>query len=310
MFACGGGPVYIPKFYDGRNKTFWFASYSGARYRVGGRSYLIVPSPAFRSGNFSALNGLITVKDPLAGLAPFANNTIPSNRISSISQTVQDLLYPNPNQEGVGAYRMTNNYFADPGRHFDSNVYSFRGDHRISDNNFLFVRVGLTMRNGDTNAGPLKNGYGDSLRGNIPGRSIVISDTHSFSPSLVHELKLGYNRTLSAQTDYNFGADVQSLLGIQGISHPGNDPGIAGMPQFTFGGAIPVASSTNRNNSSTAQNTYQILDNISWFHGSHTIKFGFDIRHMQVNSESQPLNLRGSYSFNDQLSGLAYANFL
>src|SRR3546814_7836307 len=39
MFALnGGGPVFIPKFYDGRNRTFWFASYSGARYRVGGRS--------------------------------------------------------------------------------------------------------------------------------------------------------------------------------------------------------------------------------------------------------------------------------
>lgn len=311
MFALnGGGPVFIPKFYDGRNRTFFFASYSGARYRVGSRSNLIVPTPEFRNGDFSALNGLVTITDPLAGQAPFANNTIPTSRISPISQTVQNLLYPDPNQQGVGALGMTNNYYADPGGRFDSDVYSFRGDHRFSDKNFLFVRTGLTMQNGDTYVGPLKNGYGNSLLGNIPGRSVVISDTHSITPSLVHEIKLGFNRTVSASTDINFGTDVQSMLGIQGIDNPANDPGIAGMPQFSFGGAIPIAASVNRNNSTSTQNTYQILDNISWFRGRHTVKFGVDIRHMQVNSEVQPLNVRGSYSFDDRLAGLGYANFL
>src|SRR5690606_22031042 len=53
-----------------------------------------------------------------------------------------------------------------------------------------------------------------------------------------------------------------------------------------------------------------IIDNVSWFRGRHTITFGADIRHMQVNDKTQPLNVRGSYSFDDRLSGLAYANFL
>jgi hypothetical protein len=49
MFAAsGGGPVVIPKVYNGRDKTFFFASYSGARYRIGNRMYLIVPTPAMR----------------------------------------------------------------------------------------------------------------------------------------------------------------------------------------------------------------------------------------------------------------------
>ncbi len=312
MFAVnGGGPVFLPKFYDGRNKTFWYGSYSGARYRVGGRSFLIVPTAAMRNGDFSALNGKITLTDPANGQVPFANNVLPGNRISPISQTVQNILYPDPNLQGVGAYGLDQNYTSDPGQHFDSDVYSFRGDHRISENNFLFARVGITKTNGDNNAGPLKEGYGPGgIVSNIPGRSLVISDTHTFTPSLVHELKLGFNRTVFANTDYNFGKDVQSLLGIQGIANPGNDPGIAGMPSFSFGGAVPVAASTPRNRSGSAQNTYQIIDNISWFRGRHTIKFGVDIRHMQVNDKNQPLNVRGSYSFDDRLSGLAYANFL
>ena len=307
----GGGPVFIPKFYDGRNKTFWYASYSGARYRVGGRSFLIVPTPEMRAGNFSALNGKITLTDPANGQVPFANNTLPASRISPISQTVQNILYPDPNLQGVGAYGLDRNYTSDPGQHFDSDVYSFRGDHRISENNFFFARVGITKTNGDNNAGPLNDGYGSGgIVSNIPGRSVVISDTHTFTPTLVNELKLGFNRTVFSNTDYNFGRDVQSLLGIQGIANPGNDPGIAGMPQFSFGGAIPIASSTSQNQSGSAQNTYQIIDNISWFRGRHTIKFGVDLRHMQVNDKNQPLNVRGSYSFDDRLSGLAYANFL
>ena len=312
MFAVnGGGPVYIPGLYDGRDKTFFFASYSGARYRVGNRIFTIVPTPAMRGGDFSSLTGLINLVDPLASGAPFAGNRIPASRISSSSQKLQDLLYPDPNQPGQGAFQMANNFYADPGGAYDSNVYSFRGDHKITDRNLLFVRVGLTITNGDTYLGPMKSGWGQgSALSNIPGRSIVVSDTHAFSPTLVNEAKLGFNRTYSENKDYNFGVDVLSQLGIQGIDNPNNDPAIGSMPQFSFGGAIPFATSTSRNQTYQAQNTYQIIDNVSWFKGRHNIKFGGDIRRLQVNNQNKPLSIRGSYSFDDRLTGLSYANFL
>jgi hypothetical protein len=312
MFAVNaGGPVMLPKLYDGRNKTFFFASYSGARYRVGNRMNLIVPTPAMRQGNFSSLLGQINLVDPLNGGQPFPGNIIPSSRISPVAQRLQDLLYPDPNQPGQGSFGMTNNFYADPGGRYDSDVYSFRVDQKLSDANQLFVRVGLTINNRDTYLGGLKNGYGSgSINGNIPGRSVVISDTHTFTPALVNEAKLGFNRTYSNNTDSNFGVDVLSQLGIQGIENPTNDPAIAGMPQFTFGGAIPITASTNRNQSYTAQNTYQIIDNVSWFRGRHNIKAGVDIRRLQVNSGNNPLTIRGTYSFDDRLTGLAYANFL
>jgi hypothetical protein len=312
MFAVnGGGPVRIPGLYNGTDKTFFFASYSGARYRIGNRMYMIVPTPAMRGGNFSALSGLINIVDPLNSNAPFPNNSIPASRISPVSQKVQDLLYPDPNQPGQGAYGLDNNFYADPGGNYDSNVYSFRVDQKISEKNLLYARVGLTIDNKDLYLGGLKNGYGSgSYNGNIPGRSIVISDTHTFSPTVVNEAKLGFNRTFSQSTDVNFGVDVLSQLGIQGISNPNNDPAIGSMPQFTFGGAVPVAASTGRNQGYTAQNTYQIIDNLSWFRGRHNIKLGVDIRRLQVNNQNKPLNLRGSYAFDDRLTGLAYANFL
>jgi hypothetical protein len=312
MFALnGGGPVYIPKLYDGRNKTFFFASYSGARYRVGNRQFRIVPTEAMRRGDFSQFLGRINLVDPLNGGQPFANNVIPQNRLNPVALRLQELLYPLPNQPGLGAFGVADNYYADPGGAYNSNVYSFRVDQRISDANLLFVRVGLTITNGDTYAGELLNGYGAAgIRSNIPGRSVVISDTHSFSPGLVNEAKLGFNRTFSENFDYNYGEDVMSQLGIQGIENPAGDPGIRSMPQFTFGGAISIAASTGRNRQYTAQNTYQLIDNLSWFKGRHTFKFGVDIRRLQVNNDSNPLNARGQYAFDDRLSGLAYANFL
>ena len=163
MFAInGGGAVVIPKLYNGKDKTFFFASYSGARYRVGGRSTLTLPTPAMKNGDFSALlqaSTPIVLRDQLNGGVPFPNNSI-AGRISSISRKVQDLLYPDPNQAGVGTYGLTGNYYADPGQKFDSNVYSFRVDQKISDNNLLYTRVGLTIDNKDHNLGPLKSGYG------------------------------------------------------------------------------------------------------------------------------------------------------
>jgi hypothetical protein len=312
MFAVnGGGPVYIPKLYDGRDKTFFFASYSGARYRVGNRLFRIMPTPAMRQGDFSEFAGRINLVDPLNGGQPFPGNRIPQNRLSPVALALQEMLYPLPNQPGQGALGIANNYYADPGGAYNSNVYSFRVDQRISDANLLFVRVGLTITNGDTYRGELLDGYGSAgIRSNIPGRSVVISDTHTFSPAVVNEAKLGFNRTFSENFDYNYGVDVMSRLGIQGIENPADDPGIRGMPQFSFGGAMPIAASTGRNRSYTAQNTYQVIDNLSWFTGRHTLKAGVDIRRLQVNNDTSPLNVRGQYSFDDRLTGLAYANFL
>ena len=174
MFAVtNGGPVYIPGLYNGRDKTFYFFSYGGARYRVGARQIISVPTAAFRQGDFSSIIGQISVTDPLSG-QPFPENRIPANRISPVSKSIQDLLYPSPNQPGTGALGAVDNYYADPGGRFDSDVYSFRVDHKLSDSNSFFVRVGYTQNNKDHYPGPLLGGYGqNNYTGNIPGRTVA-----------------------------------------------------------------------------------------------------------------------------------------
>lgn len=305
-----GGPVYIPKLYNGKNKTFYFFSYGGQRYRIGNRQFITVPTPAFRQGDFSALLGKITILDPLTG-QPFPGNQIPTSRISPVANTLQTLVYPNPSLPGQGAFGLLNNFSDDPGGKFDNDVYSVRVDHKISAKNTIFTRVGLTINNKDTYPGPLLQGYDGGYYDNNPGRSAVISDTHTFSPTVVNEAKLGFNRSFTFSYDTNYGTDVQSKLGINGIANPGHDPAVSGMPAFNFGGATGFAgTNSGSNGNSQAQNEYQAIDHISWFKGRHGLKFGAELHRYQVNNQAKPISMRGSYTFDDQLSGLDYANFL
>ena len=146
-----GGPVYIPKLYNGRDKTFFFFSYGGQRYRIGARGYLNVPTTAMRNGDFSSIASAVTIRDPLTGnpndpstWQPFSGNIIPTSRINPVAQAFENLLYPQPNRPGSGTFGVAGNYTSDPGGAFNNDVYSARIDQKISDRNTIFVRVGLT----------------------------------------------------------------------------------------------------------------------------------------------------------------------
>ncbi|HVT93493.1 MAG TPA: TonB-dependent receptor [Bryobacteraceae bacterium] len=306
--ATNGGPVYIPHLYNGKDRTFYFFSYGGARYRTGARQEVSIPTPAFRQGDFSSLLGSITVLDPLTGKA-FPGNKIPTSRISPVSTALQDLIYPNPNLAGQGDLGLTNNFYADPGAQFNADNTSVRIDHKISDKNYLFARVGLTIHNQDANPGPLLHGYGGT-GDNDPGASFIVSDTHTFTPAIVNELKLGYSSTSFNYWGVNEVPDVVGAIGLQGISNPSNDPAKSSMPAVDIGGANGFQGTSSTGFSSQTQNTYQITDNLSWYRGRHYLKFGVDIRRYQVNDQDKPQNLAGALSFDDQLSGFAYANFL
>src|ERR1035441_6028172 len=99
-----GGPVTIPKLYNGKDKTFFFLDYEGNRKRTSQPEQYLVPTAAERSGNLSDLslpnNVLI---DPLNG-KPFPNNTIPSSRLNSSAMTLLNNYYPLPNAAGGDGY--------------------------------------------------------------------------------------------------------------------------------------------------------------------------------------------------------------
>jgi hypothetical protein len=313
-----GGPVAIPGVYDGRDKTFYFFSYSGARYRVGNRQFISVPTPEFRQGDFSALMNSaipeadrIALTDPLSGEA-FPNNRIPGSRMSSVSQAVQDIIYPDPNTTGDGVYGLNRNFTGDPGGRFDSDTLSARIDHRITEKNNFFGRFSYVVNNKDAYPGVLNLQYGNgSWKGNHPGQNMVLSDTHTFSPNVVNELKFGYTRDFGHWEEPNQDATIVDRIGLQGIDNPNGLLALGGMPSFSFGGAIGFqGTDTWATGTYQAQNTYQIIDNVSWYRGRHNFRFGGEVRRFQVNDQQAPQSQRGQFAFDDRLSNFDYSNFL
>ncbi|PYQ21886.1 MAG: hypothetical protein DMF79_07140, partial [Acidobacteria bacterium] len=296
MFAATlGGPVYIPKVYDGHDKTFFFFSYGGARYRTGNRSFVSVPSPAFRNGDFSAIAGQVTIVDPETGV-PFPGNVIPQSRISPVSRALQGLMYPDPNRvhSGLGDFGINDNYTIDPGYQFNSDVFTLRVDQKISEHNTMFVRFGKTHHNQDVINGALKDGLDGGFLGNAPGKTAILSDTHVFSSKLLNELRLGYNFLQYINSNIALGADIIGTIGLQGLSNPKDEEILKSMPGIGF----------------TRFRGSDATDNLTWLTGRHAIKVGFDVRRYQINDFSRPRNERGFFGFDDRLSGFDYANFL
>ena len=91
-----GGPVWIPKVYDGRNKSFWLVNYERFKQIRGIADLLIVPTPDQLAGRFTS-----QIIDPLNG-QPFANNTIPANRFSRLARLATAKFFPAPNFTGTG----------------------------------------------------------------------------------------------------------------------------------------------------------------------------------------------------------------
>src|SRR5215510_1673036 len=149
--ASAGAPVFIPKVYNGTNKTFWFYAFEFNPFTIPTPNIRTVPTPEQLNGDFSALLKLgpqYQIYDPATAQldangrvrrTPFPNNIIPANRINPIARALAQFR-PTPNQLGTVDGR--NNYFA--GKQNSANKYQThlgRVDHTFSDRHRIFVRL-------------------------------------------------------------------------------------------------------------------------------------------------------------------------
>src|SRR6185503_6261259 len=188
-----GGPVYIPGLYDGRNKTFFFYDYLAQRNNIPFPFSTTVPTAGSRNGDFSDFASCGGIKDPLTGLN-FPNNRIPANRIDPIARTILNL-YPLPTADIACPGGGNTNYFSLRLNREVIDNHGIRIDHRIGANNSLtgryndqqlenvrenFFPVSVTGPPGLPTAG---FGAGEEV-GNT--RALVITDAHTFSPTVLN----------------------------------------------------------------------------------------------------------------------------
>ena len=297
-----GGPVMVPKLYNGKDKTFFFLSYEGLRLPQQQVLVESVPTLALRNGDLSAYSGII--KDPTTG-APFAGNQIPISRISPLSLAALKYLYPLPNT-GSG---LVNNYVTNFPTPISSDQADMRVDRNINANHSVFARMTYKYKQGEF-APPGSALAGPNLQ---PEHDAALTAAWNWviSPRVVNELRAGYSRNSFSNTNSADAGAIANQLGLTSYL-PQAPPAGDALPNFQIAGfqnTGGVANGVSTASSYYTTGTYQVLDNITWTHDKHTFKFGGDYRYLTALYTNVFASIRlGSYSFNNSVTGPAIGN--
>lgn len=312
-----GGPVWIPKIFNGRNKLFFMANYEAFRQRRNIQGTYLLPNEAMRRGDFSELIPRnITIYDPATRVysgntwtaAPFPGNVIPTNRINPIANKLLEF-YPTPNLSQ--SVTVPFNHQQSLGRPINKDQFILRMDFNESPNSQWFGRYSWGDEN-ILNTALRLNGF--QVLTNV--EQYAGSNVRVLSPSLVNEARFGYTRFYnSAGRELAFKRDVVSELGIPGLkSGPPETWGIPSISILNFSGFGDDSEGPYTNNN----RTIQFIDNVSWVRGRHSIRFGGELRREQYNQVGNQF-ARGSFIFeNDATSiftgtrqgGYAFADYL
>jgi hypothetical protein len=221
-----GGPVVIPKLYDGRNKTFFFVDYEGFRLRQGESFTETVPTAAERTGNFSNLrdaNGnLIPIYDPTSTVpnpsqpgqyirTPYPGNIIPANLLNPTALKMQNL-YPMPNTAG-NALTGVNNWVGNASVGGNNNETVVRLDQNISEKQHLFARY-TYWQNTNLPIDPFNNGVcQDRCTELFNTNNFVLDDVYTLSPTTIMDLEASYQRFSYDRTPATLGYNTATELG-------------------------------------------------------------------------------------------------
>jgi hypothetical protein len=286
-----GGPIR-------KNRTFFFMDYEGTRLAAGETLVTNVPTALERVGNFS--KSAIPAIDPTTG-APIPGGALPSYYLDPIGLAIA-ALYPLPNRNVAGA-----NYVSSPSQFDNQNHGDVRIDHVLSHADNLFFRYSIVDDKffdpfGGTGYSAVPN-YGL----NIPSRSqnTSLGETHTFTPSLINEVRIGFNRVSNGDYQQNQGTSINHQVGLPELS---TNPRDWGLSLISVNGYSPLGDEYTSPEHGTT-NTYQIGDNATWTRGRHLVKFGFDSRILQQNAY-RDVQARGFIDFTGLLIGNALEEML
>ncbi|MGE0405797.1 MAG: TonB-dependent receptor, partial [Candidatus Korobacteraceae bacterium] len=291
-----GGPVQIPKLFNGRDRLFFMSNFEGFRLRNQDQTIYNLPSAAMRTGNFSQLLPGIVIRDPLNG-QPFPGNIIPANRLDSIAKGLLEF-YPEPNIPGAG---LTQNYLALQNKTTDKNQFTQRIDFVESQKSFWFGRFSWTD---ELVVEPALRDNGNITETNV--KQGMVSNTRTFSPSFVNEFRFGTTKffnNLAQELQYE--RNVHKELGI-GLFDPPPiswglpSVGIAGFSGFGAGASVPFVGDNY---------IFQFINNVSIIRGSHSMKFGGEFRHDRYNMIGTQES-RGTFTINQPRTGYGFADYM
>ncbi len=293
-----GGPVVIPKVYHGKDKTFFFVDYEGFRSSAQIFELGNIPTLRMRTGDFGELLPKTLIYDPLTTVpnpaipgsflrTPFPNNVIPASRFDPIAYKMINA-YPTPTSTA-----RINNYAAARIQVQDWDQGDVRIDDQITAKDSIFAR--WSIQNTSTIS---PSTYAQST---IPGISqpVSLSDEASFagvsfqptqhvatsyvrvfSPTLVNDFRVGFNRYRLDYVPINFapGAGLGNELGVPNSNVTPREQNLPIFSPATYLGVGQTRSLPLYRR----ENTFEELDNLTWTKGLHTFKMGVDFRRRQM----------------------------
>ena len=288
--ASVSGPVFLPKIYRGRDKTFFMVTWESLRVVDGKTQRGIVPEPEMLNGDFSkavdAFGRRLAITDPIAR-APFPNNQIPVSRLDPVSLKLA-AYFPAPNLTGV------NNFISQGNGTTSYNNFAVKVDHTLTPNDRLtlsaFWRPSSTFD-------PVVNGRSPlpifGLSNNTFDLLSYVRYLRTITPTMYLEASVNFSRKTNNQVwplsgERDWGAAVGFLGGIA-------NPTARGLPQVDASGYISLGPAYDVPKI-WSFNNYQYAASLTWIKGKHSLKYGGDFLRMQYFSRSYG-DTRGRVSF-------------
>jgi outer membrane receptor protein involved in Fe transport len=292
-----GGPVYIPHLYNGRDRTFFFYSYQDTALRSApSTKTAFVPTAAERGGDFSQ-SALPQSIDPLTG-QPFVYqgrvNVIDPVRFDPVVVKMLNALVPLPNA-GRNLLRFGAKTQQDDYEHLAKIDYSISSKNKLMGRFFLLNSDKPPVRPTPTLTGVnILAAANGTINRSV---NVVLSDSHIFSPALLNNLTLNFNRlnntSLAAYPDKNYCDFGRKMFCFpSGLRFT--------TPQFAFPGETTTLAPNE---------SFRLADGVNWIRGRHNLKLGLDLRSVRSDYHGDS-TINGIPSFTGQLTGNAFADML
>jgi hypothetical protein len=337
-----GGPVRVPKLYNGHDKTFFFFSWEQYRNNQGTSQLSTVPTDKERTGDFSELlgpdTGLInpcdnshillgqifdpsTTKTVMVGGQPVQCRTaFAGNKISSMSTVAQNILKFVPhanNASGSGGCQqiICNNFLLNSDKPIRDTTMSFRIDQNWGTKNKFFFSYS-SRDQGVLNGNPiLPVPLDPNFHNSNFTHYLRFGWDYTLSSNLLNHLSLGFNRLSNFSKGQSVtGVDWDKVLGI------GNATGPVFPPIDFNGNAVGVGYQnwSAANDDGNIPNSLVVAESVSWIKGRHSLRFGFDWRSYQFSRKTQAnqsptynfFGFQSAYTPNNSQTGDPFASFL
>ena len=309
-----GGPVSLPKIYNGKNKTFFFFSFEqirDSRPRFDANN-IWVPTAALASGDFSAYASKVKIYDPLTGTfsggtvtnrTQFTNNIIPDARISPVAKAV--LAFWGAPKHGAQGNFLLNNNIRDstlaellnpPYRN-----YTIRLDQNIGEKDKLFGRHSWYNRKSTYNNYTNSIYVGDRFL--FISKQTVLDEVHTFSPTTVLNVRYGFNRFIrgSDAPEGQYGLDLTTLNFSSAFNNAIGE-NFRRFPRFDFncsGNCTGTPIGNGHTNEFRPVDSHFATAVLNWANGKHSFRFGSEMRIYREDDSFKSNNQSGQFIFDN-----------